>query len=41
MTDDFKYYEFETNGELHRNVLLDTLDDHEISFKDYDTSTTG
>jgi len=38
----FEYYLFESEGELHRNVLLNTLeDDYGISFKDYDLSPTG
>ena len=39
---DFQYYTFESRGELHRNVLLNTLEDeHGVTFKDYDLSTTG
>jgi len=37
----FDYYEFHSRGELHRNVLLNTLDDLGITFRNYDTSTTG
>jgi len=39
---DFQYYTFESKGELHRNVLLNTLeDDYGITFRNYDLSTTG
>jgi len=38
----FSYYKFHTEGDLHRNNLLDTLEDkYGITFKDYDLSPTG
>jgi len=38
----FDYYKFESKGDLHRNVLLRRLEDeYGITFRDYDTSTTG
>ena len=39
---DFQYYMFESKGELHRNVLLNTLEDeYGITFRNYDLSPTG
>jgi len=39
---DFKYYKFHQSGDLHRNVLLQTLEvKYNIDFKNYDLSTTG
>jgi len=35
------YYEFHSKGDLHRNVLLNTLEDMGITFRDYDLSPTG
>jgi len=36
------YYTFRSTGDLHRNVLLNTLEDeYGITFRDYDLSPTG
>lgn len=38
----FDYYKFHSSGELHRNNLLDTLEDkYGITFRDYDLSPSG
>jgi len=35
-------YKFHPNGDLHRNILLETLEQkYGITFRDYDLSTTG
>ena len=38
----FQYYKFHQKGDLHRNNLLDTLENnYGITFKDYNLSPTG
>jgi hypothetical protein len=38
----FEHHKFETEGELHRNILLETLEnEHGFTFRDYDLSTVG
>lgn len=38
----YQYYKFHSEGDLHRNVLLNTLEnDYGINFRNYDLSPTG
>jgi hypothetical protein len=42
LSEEYKYYKFHSKGDLHGNVLLNTLEDkYGITFRDYDLSTTG
>ena len=39
---EFTEYKFHLSGNLHRNILLNTLEEvYGLTFRDYDTSTTG
>jgi len=39
---EFKEYKFHSIGDLHRNVLLNTLEQkYGLTFRDYDLSTIG
>jgi len=41
MSDKYSYRTFHSEGPLHRNILLWTLEEKGITFRDYDLSTTG